>query len=72
MNKEQLESLKQGFVQLGITAFIYLMWIILGLISVITIGFIIENSVVLMWIQGAIFLCTNLTGIYLSYKFLQE
>jgi hypothetical protein len=72
MNKEKLDIFKQGFVQLGISAFIYILWVILGFISVITIGYILEGTIVVMWVQGAIALLSNITGIYLSYKFLQE
>lgn len=72
MNKEKIEILKEGIIQLVFTAFIYLLWVILGFISVITIGLIIQSSIVLMWVQGAILLCTNITGIYLSYDFLKE
>jgi len=72
MNKDELKILQQGFLQLGISAFIYLLWVILGFISVISIGFIIQYSLVLMWVQGAILLFTNLTGIYFSYNFLKN
>lgn len=72
MNKEQIEALRQGFLQLGITALIYLMWVVLGFISVLTIGLLLTPSIILMWVQGAIILVTNLTGIYFSYRFLME
>ena len=72
MNKDELKVLKQGFLQLGISAFIYILWVILGFISVITIGYILEGTIVVMWVQGAITLLSNLTGIYFAYTFLKE
>ena len=72
MNKDELKILKQGFLQLGISAFIYILWIILGFISVIIIGYILKEGLILSIIQGSILLISNVTGIYFSYLFLQE
>jgi len=72
MNKDELRELQKGFLQLGISAFIYILWVILGLISVITIGYILQSTIVIMWVQGAIALLSNLTGIYFSYSFLKS
>jgi len=72
MNKEQKEALKQGFLQLGISAIIYLLWIVLGFVSAITLGFILQHSIILLWVQGAITIFANLTGIYFSYTFLKS
>ena len=52
MNKDELKILKQGFLQLGISAFIYILWIILGFISVIIIGYILKEGLILSIIQG--------------------
>ena len=72
MNKDELKVLKQGFLQLGISAFIYVMWVILGFISIIILGYILKGTLVLMWVQGSIALLSNLTGIYFSYSFLNS
>ena len=72
MNKDELRELQKGFLQLGISAFIYVLWVILGLMSVITIGYILQSTIVIMWVQGAIALLSNLTGIYFSYSFLKS
>ena len=72
MNKDELRELQKGFLQLGISAFIYVLWVILGLMSVITIGYILQSTIVIMWVQGIIALLSNLTGIYFSYSFLKS
>lgn len=72
MNKDDLKDLQKGFLQLGISAFIYVLWVILGLMSVITIGYILQSTIVIMWVQGVIALLSNLTGIYFSYSFLKS
>jgi len=72
MNKDELRELQKGFLQLGISAFIYVLWVILGLMSVITIGHILQSTIVIMWVQGIIALLSNLTGIYFSYSFLKS
>jgi len=72
MNKDELKELQKGFLQLGISAFIYVLWVTLGLISIITIGYILQSTIVIMWVQGVIALLSNLTGIYFSYSFLKS
>lgn len=72
MNKDELKELQKGFLQLGISAFIYILWVTLGLISIITIGYILQSTIVIMWVQGVIALLSNLTGIYFSYSFLKS
>ena len=72
MSKDELKELQKGFLQLGISAFIYVLWVILGLMSVITIGYILQSTIVIMWVQGIIALLSNLTGIYFSYSFLKS
>lgn len=72
MNKDELKELQKGFLQLGISAFIYILWVTLGLISIITIGYILQSTIVIIWVQGVIALLSNLTGIYFSYSFLKS
>jgi len=72
MNKDELKELQKGFLQLGISAFIYILWVTLGLISIITVGYILQSTIVIMWVQGIIALLSNLTGIYFSYSFLKS
>ena len=72
MNKDELRELQKGFLQLGISAFIYILWVILGLMSIITIEYILQSTIVVMWVQGVIALLSNLTGIYFSYSFLKS
>ena len=71
LTKEQKETLAQGFLQLGLSVLLYLTYAILGLITAILTGFIL-NSIILPYVQGIILILTQCLGGYFSIKTLQS
>jgi hypothetical protein len=71
LTKDQKDSLLQGFIQLGLSVILYLTFALLGLITAILTGFIL-NEVILYYIQGIIILLTSGLGGYFSIKVFQK
>ena len=70
LTKDQKDSLIQGFIQLGLSVILYLTFALLGFITAIITGFIL-NEVILYYIQGIIILLTQVLGGYFVIKTLQ-
>ena len=70
LTKDQKDSLLQGFIQLGLSMVLYLTFALLGFITAILTGFIL-NEVILYYIQGIIILLTSGLGGYFSIKVFQ-
>ena len=70
LTKEQKETLAQGFLQVGLSVLLYLTYSLLGFITAILIGFIL-NEVTSPYIQGIIILFTQFLGGYFSIKVFQ-
>ena len=71
LTKDERDSLIQGFIQLGLSVILYLTFAILGFITAIITGFIL-NEVILYYIQGIIILLTQVLGGYFVIKTLQS
>lgn len=71
LTKDQKDSLLQGFIQLGLSVILYLTFTLLGFITAIITGFIL-NEVILYYIQGIIILLTQVLGGYFAIKTLQS
>ena len=70
LTKEQKETLAQGFLQVGLSVLLYLTYSLLGFITVILTGFIL-NGIILPYVQGIIILLTQSLAGYFSVKTLQ-
>lgn len=70
LTKEQKETLAQGFLQLGLSVLLYLTYAILGFITAILTGFIL-NSIILPYVQGIIILLTQCLAGYFVIKTLE-
>jgi hypothetical protein len=71
LTKDERENLSKGFMQLGLSVILYLTFTLLGAITAILIGFIL-NEVILYYIQGVVILLTSGLGGYFSIKTLQS
>ena len=71
LTKDQKDSLLQGFIQLGLSVILYLTFALLGFITAILTGFIL-NEVILYYIQGIIILLTQVLGGYFVIKTLMS
>ena len=67
LTREQKETLVQGFLQLGLSVLLYLTYSILGFITAILTGFIL-NSIILPYVQGIIIILTQCLSIYFAIK----
>ena len=70
LTKDQKDSLLQGFIQLGLSVILYLTFALLGFITAILTGFIL-NEVILYYIQGIIILLTQFLSGYFAIKVFQ-
>ena len=71
LTREQKETLAQGFLQLGLGVILYLTFALLGFITAILTGFIL-NSIILPYVQGIIILLTQILSGYFLIKTLQS
>lgn len=71
MTKDQKEALEQGFIQVGLSVVLYLVYAILGFVSAILIGYIIP-ILVSVWVQGIVIILTQGLGGYFALKTLQS
>lgn len=71
LNNTQKEALEQGFIQVGLSVILYLVYAVVGFISAILIGFIIPSFIV-GYIQGLVILLTQGLGGYFAIKALQS
>lgn len=67
MTKDEQKAFKMGLLQLGLQAFVYILWAMLGFITSITIGFIIPIATYAVWIQGMVLILTSGMGVYQAY-----
>ena len=71
LTKDERENLSKGFIQLGLSALLYLTYSILGFITATLTGFIL-NGIILPYVQGIIILLTQVLGGYFAIKTLQS
>lgn len=64
-------ELKRSLLKVGFSVALYLIYAVLGFISVLTIGYILP-TVISMWVSGFILILSQTFGIYLSYSVLSE
>lgn len=64
-------ELKRSLLRVGFSVALYLIYAILGFVSVLTIGYILP-TVITMWLQGVVLILSQTFGIYLSYSVLSE
>lgn len=70
LTNEQKETLFQGFLQIGFSLLLYLVFSIVGFITTILIGFILPEYIS-AYIQGFTIVLTQCLGGYFSIKALQ-
>lgn len=71
LNQGQKEALQQGFLQVGLSVILYVVFAIIGFVSAILLGYILVAPIV-VYVQGIIVLLTQTLGSYLSLKTLQS
>ena len=71
LTKDERENLSKGFMQLGISIILYLSFSVVGVITVILIGFILPE-IISPYIQGVVILLTSGLGGYFSIKVFQK
>ena len=70
LTKDERENLSKGFIQLGLSVLLYLTYTLLGFITAILTGFIL-NEAILYYIQGIIILLTQGLSGYFVIKVFQ-
>ena len=71
LNQGQKEALQQGFLQVGLSVILYVVFAVIGFVSAILLGYILVAPIV-VYVQGIIVLLTQTLGSYLSLKTLQS
>lgn len=71
LNQNQKEALQQGFIQVGLSVILYIIFAVVGFASAILLGYILVAPIV-VYVQGIIILLTQTLGSYLSLKTLQS
>ena len=71
LTKDERENLSKGFLQLGLSVILYLTFALLGFITAIITGFIL-NGIILPYVQGIIILLTQCLSGYFLIKTLQS
>lgn len=71
LNQGQKEALQQGFLQVGLSVILYVVFAVVGFVSAILLGYILVAPIV-VYVQCIIVLLTQTLGSYLSLKTLQS